>query len=131
MVRLPLWSSVLSLMFSFEEQVLSWQSSGKKKMNKTLYKKNFPPSGNIMSVANYKAKYKVTDLLKFYDPHSFLWNTDRETVVVLFCSFWLREPCCVVGGWVAGVCILCLSNLMAKEKGFSSCAKDFYTYRYH
>lgn len=28
MARLSLWSSVLSLMFSFEEQVLSWQSLG-------------------------------------------------------------------------------------------------------
>lgn len=86
MVRLPLWSSVLSLMFSFEEQVLSWQSSGKKKWTKHSIKKNFPPSGNIMSVANYKVKYKATDLLQFYDPHSFLWNTVRETVVASFYS---------------------------------------------
>lgn len=100
-------------------------------MNKTLYKKIFPPSGNIMSVANYKVKYKATDLLQFYDPHSFLWNTVRETVVASFYSSWLREQCWVAGGWAAGVYVLCLSNLMAKDRGFSSFAKDFYTFRHH
>lgn len=37
-----------------------------------------------MSVVNYKAKYKATDLLKFDDPHSFYETQTAKKVVVFF-----------------------------------------------
>lgn len=68
-----------------------------------------------MSVVNYKAKYKATDLLKFDDPHSFYETQTAKEAVVFFYSFWLGEQCCVVTGWETVVYILCLTNL--KDKG--------------
>lgn len=116
MARICLWSSVLSLMFSFEEQVLSWQSLGKKN-NCTLYTIFSPPSGNIMSVVNYKAKYKATDLLKFDDPHSF-YETQTAKKVVVFFLFILAQWTVLCGHRLGDNCIyvLCLTNLKDKVR---------------